>query len=130
MAKADLTRFPDRRFYAQVNWICEHWPSLVIIWCDSETAKCSKLSWSCFEYPDILNQQIVISNRVYPCQSEARSLKKRSPFALATLCAAGDNQHVKVAHQVAFQLRICLRDERRNSDRGHPGLAYRSEHSR
>lgn len=69
-----------------------------------------------FEYPDVPNHQIVASNRVCPGQDEARCLKKSSPFALATLSTAGDSKHVEVAHQVAFQLRICMRDERRKDE--------------
>src|SRR5271165_4952474 len=79
---------------------------------------CSRLSLSrfCFDYPDVPNHQIVASNRIYPGQDEARCLKKCSPFALAALFTAGDSKHVKVAHQVAFQLWVCMRDERRKDE--------------
>src|ERR1039457_64062 len=79
---------------------------------------CSRLSlsWFCFEYPDVPNHQSVASNRVYPGQDEARCLKKRSPFALATFFTAGHSKHVEVAHQVACQLRIWMRDERRKDE--------------
>jgi len=70
----------------------------------------------CFEYPDVLNHQGVASNRVYPGQDEARCLEKRPPFALTTLSTAGDSKHVEVAHQVAFQLWICMRDKRRKDE--------------
>src|ERR1017187_5792385 len=70
----------------------------------------------CLEYADVPNHQIVVSNRVYPGQVESRCLEKRSPFTLAALLTAGDSKHVEVAHQVAFQLWICMRDERRKDE--------------
>src|ERR1017187_4802478 len=70
----------------------------------------------CLDNSDVPNHQSVASNRVYPGQDEARFLKKRSSFALATLSTAGDSKHVEVAHQVAFQLWICMRDERRKDE--------------
>ena len=75
----------------------------------------SSLSWLRFDNPDIPNHQSVASNRIDADQDEARCLKKRFPFALAALFPAGDSKHVEVAHQVAFQLRICMRDERRKN---------------
>src|ERR1039458_4963193 len=74
------------------------------------------LSRLSFEYPDIPNHQIVAANREDPTQDESSCLKKCSPFALATFFAAGHSKHVEVAHQVAFELWICMRDERRKDE--------------
>nr|WP_251106632.1 hypothetical protein [Alloacidobacterium dinghuense] len=74
------------------------------------------LSRFCFEYPDVPNHQIVASNQIYLGQEEARCLKKRSLFALASLFTAGGSKHVEIAHQVAFQLWICVRDDRRQDE--------------
>ena len=70
----------------------------------------------CFEYTDVPDHQIVGSNRVYSGYKESRCLKKCSPFAFATLSTTGDCKHVEVAHQVAFQLWICMGDERRKDE--------------
>ena len=74
------------------------------------------LSRFCFDDPNVPRHQSVAANRVYSREDEARFLEKRFPLALAALFAAGDSKHVEVAHQVAFQSRICMRDERRKDE--------------
>ena len=56
----------------------------------------SRLSWLCFEDPHIL------PDRKNSGQAKTRCFEKCSPFALTSLSAVGNGQHVEVTHQVAF----------------------------
>jgi AraC-like DNA-binding protein len=56
----------------------------------------SRLSWLCFEDPQI------IPDRKNSGQAKTRCLEKCSPFVLTSLSAAGNGQHVEITHQVAF----------------------------
>src|ERR1700730_254716 len=76
----------------------------------------SSLRWLRFENPDVPNQKSVAPDRAHPGENESRCLKKCSPLTLATLSTAGNSKHVEIAHQVGFQLWICVRDERRKDE--------------
>lgn len=56
----------------------------------------SRLSWLCFEDPHI------IPDRKNSGQAKTRCFEKCSPFALTSLSAASNGQHVEITHQVAF----------------------------
>jgi hypothetical protein len=76
----------------------------------------SSLRWLRFENPDVPNHKSVAPDRAHPGQNESPCLKKCFPLTLATLSTAGNSKHVEIAHQVAFQLWICMRDERRKDE--------------
>ena len=65
-----------------------------------------------FKDRDVSRHQLVSSDRVDLGQGESRCFEKCFPFTLAAFFAAGDGEHVEVAHQPAFELRIGVRDER------------------
>lgn len=72
--------------------------------------KQSRLSWLC------LDDAHITPNRVDSGQTKACCFKKCSPFTLTSFSAAGDSQHVEVTHQVGFQVRIGMRDQRRQDE--------------
>jgi len=56
----------------------------------------SRLSWLCFEGPRI------IPDRKNSRQAKTCGLEKCSRFALTSLSAAANGQHVEITHQLAF----------------------------
>ena len=56
----------------------------------------SRLSWLCFEDPHI------IPDRKNSGQAKTRRFEKCSPFALTSLSATGNGQHVEITHEVAL----------------------------
>jgi hypothetical protein len=104
-AQADLRSREERYLVSSQTKLSKVWSNLG-----------SSPSWLRFKYPDVPNHQSVASNWMYPGQNESRCLKKGSPFALASLFTASDSKHVEIAHQVAFQLWICMRHERRKDE--------------
>ena len=55
---------------------------------------------------------LVVDDREGAGEDEACGVQECAPLALAALFAAGDDEHVEVAHELAFDLRIGVRDER------------------
>jgi len=76
----------------------------------------SSLSRLRFENPDVSDHEGVAADRVDAGQGEACRFKERSPLPFAAFFAAGDGEHVEIAHQLAFQLWIRVRDERRKDE--------------
>jgi hypothetical protein len=72
-----------------------------------EGKKQSRLSWLCLE------DSHITANRVDSGQVKTCRLKECPPFTLTSFSAARNSKHVEVAHQVAFKVRVCLTDQRR-----------------
>ena len=79
---------------------------------EPSTTNCMSCGGTMMSVEPIRDKKGVVFDGIYAGKSEACRLQDCLPLALAALFAAGDGEHVEVAHQVAFELRIWMGDER------------------